>query len=172
MIRPLFWAAAFCAPFAAFGQAAPATPTPCALPQEWAAAGAAWNQYARPEVNAWASYSHLISCSGQIYSYTTEDFMSARGRMQQSIRTGFAAVLRCVGPLCLLVLGDAGLATGTASGATTIGGAMSYGGIGILRLGSTLWTLAVAVRPVRSTVAQPGDKTQTLFEFGIGRRSQ
>lgn len=135
-----------------------------ALPQNWAGVGAGLNQASRPPVAGWFSYATLISQSGQLYSFSTHDVFLSQAKpytVQTSVRTGLATVLRTIGPLVVLGLGDAGLA----AGGTSVGGAFSGGGIGVLRLGKTSWTIAAGARVLKTSTGG----SQTVYELGLGR---
>jgi hypothetical protein len=135
-----------------------------ALPQNWAGAGAALNQSSKPPVAGWFAYATLISEKGQLYSISTHDvFLSSTKpyTVQSSARTGLATVLRTIGPLVVLGLGDAGMV----AGGTALGGAFSAGGIGVLRLGKTNWTIALGARVIKTSTGG----NQNVYEFGTGR---
>jgi hypothetical protein len=131
------------------------------LPQNWYGAGASWNGQAA----GWASYAHLLSSSGQVYSYTTYDVTRTKERpyVTSSARTGAAIVLRTLGPLTILGLADAGVATAS----TVTSGAFSGGGLAFVRLGKTDWTICGGARVVKAAATGAGD--QTVYEAGIGR---
>lgn len=134
------------------------------LPSNWAGAGAAYSDSIRPPVSGWFSYAMLISEKGALYSFTTHDITSSRERpytMQTSIRTGLATLMRRIGPIAVLALGDAGMA----GAGSSLGGAFSGGGIAILQIGHTHWTLELAVRRIKTTIGE----TQSVYEFGTGR---
>lgn len=150
--------------------AATATPIPtphaeiCPLPANWAGVGAAYNSYAAPNIAGWASEASLISCSGQVYSFSSWDITSARTKpftAQTSARTGIALVVRQFGPVYILGLGDAGVA----AAASNLSGAFSGGGMGFVRLGKTNWTINVGARLLHTGIAG----NETIYEFGLGR---
>lgn len=145
--------------------AAFAQPAGQKLPANWYGAGAS---YAAPQVAGWVSYAGLVSRPQQLYSYTTHDITRVASpgpaRLQSSTRTGFAAVVRTLGPLIILGYGDGGTALAGDHG----GGAFSGGGIGILRLGRTCWTIAAAVRSLKTSIGG----SQTVVAVGIGRISE
>lgn len=137
---------------------------PPALPQAWAGAGAAYNAYAGPPVNGWASYALLISAKAQVYSFTTHDLTSSTAKpytVQTSVRSGLATVLRTLGPIVILGFGDAGLA----AAGTSAGSAFSGGGVGLIRLGKTQWTIALGGRQLKTAIGG----SQTIWEMGFGR---
>lgn len=135
-----------------------------ALPNNWAGAGAAYTNFVNPPISGWFSYAVLLSERGALYSFTTHDITSSRTKpytIQTSIRTGLATLVRRIGPIAMLGFGDAGVA----GAGESIGGAFSGGGIGILQIGRTNWTLEIAVRRIKTTIGE----TQSVFEFGAGR---
>jgi hypothetical protein len=140
------------------------TPAPATLPQNWIGAGMAFNQSASPQINGWASYATLLSRSGQVYSFSTYDVtpikVAGKYTVQTSTRTGFALVVRTLGPITILGMADAGVA---ASSLTT-GSAFSGGGIGVWKLGKTQWTIEAGARLLKTTSGQ-----QTMYEGGWGR---
>lgn len=137
------------------------------LPSNWFGSGAALNQASKPPVAGWFSYAVLISSQAQLYSFTTHDiFLTDQRIITSSVRSGIASPVRTIGScagtcLVLLGLGDAGMAAGGA----TVGGAFSGGGIGVLKLGRTNWTLVAGGRVL--SVANGGK--QTVYELGFGR---
>lgn len=134
---------------------------PAALPQDWYGAGGSWNGQAA----GWASYARLLSNSGQVYSFTTWDVTRTKLKpyVTSSARTGAAFVVRTVGPLTVLGLGDAGVATAS----TNTSGSFSGGGLLVVRLGKTAWTLCAGVRVVKAAATAAG--SQTVIELGAGR---
>ena len=136
------------------------------LPQNWAGAGAAYNSETRPAVAGWFSYAVLISQKGSLYSFTSHDVFLSSVKpytVETSVRSGLATVVRSVGPIIVLGFGDAGFT----AGGTSIGGAFSGGGIGVIRLGKTNWTLELAARVIKSSINPTGN--QTVYEIGAGR---
>lgn len=134
------------------------------LPNNWAGTGAAYASFARPPVSGWFSYAVLVSEKGALYSFTTHDITSSKTRpytIQTSVRTGLATLIRRIGPIALLGFGDAGMA----GAAESLGAAFSGGGIGILQIGRTNWTLEIAVRRIKTTIGA----SQSVYEFGAGR---
>lgn len=130
------------------------------LPANFAAAGAAYS----PGWAGWASYANLISEKGQLYSFTTHDITRTASKpytLQSSVRTGFATVMRRAGPITVLAFGDAGM---SAAG-TSLGGAFSGGGVGIVQLGKTNWAVVVAARTLKTAIGGQ----QQVYEVGFGR---
>ena len=129
----------------------------------WIGAGAGYNSAASPSVNGWASYATLLSKTQLLYSFSSYDVVplkvNGKYTIQTSTRTGFALVVRNIGPITVLGLGDAGIA---ASSVKT-GSAFSGGGIAVWRLGKTLWTLEAAVRRLQTSLPQ------SVYEIGFGR---
>ncbi len=133
-------------------------------PENFAAAGGAFNQSSKPPLAGWFSYGVKISDKGMLFSFTTHDVLLSQAKpytVQTSVRTGLATVLRTLGPIIILGLGDAGMA----AGGTSVGGAFSGGGIGIIRLGKTNWAIALGGRVIKT--ANGG--SQTVYELGFGR---
>jgi hypothetical protein len=131
----------------------------------WLGAGTAWNQYARPEVNGWLCWATTINHGQQIFATASWDVTSSTKRpytVQTSFRPGFATILRKVGPISIIALGDAGIA---ASGGT-LDGAFSGGGYVLFPIGKTTWSIIAGARQLKVS-QQPG---QQVFEFGIGKR--
>ncbi len=146
-------------PLLAAAQTEPATTQ---LPDQFVAAGLAFNQYAAPNLNGWSSFAKAVKKDAGLYSFTTYELSSARTTpftLQTSVRTGLALALRSVGPVVIFGFGDAGMA---ASG-TTLSGAFSGGGMAALPLGKG-WVLVVPVRVVKSAVGGQ----QVIFELGAG----
>lgn len=144
----------------------PAQPL-ASLPNSWMGAGAAWDQYTTPQVAGWASYAKLVSSSGQLYSFTSWDATSSRARpytAQTSVRSGLASVVRRFGPVYLLGFGDAGMA----AAAGDFGGAFSGGGIVVIKLGKTNFTLELAARVLKVA----GQTNHVIYEFGFGRTGE
>lgn len=134
------------------------------LPSNWVGAGAGFISGAHPPIAGWASYAILLSGKGQVYSFSSYDITQVPGKplqLQTSARTGFATVLKTVGPIYVLGFGTAGIA---ATGANTAG-AYSGGGIGVWRIGKTDWTLELGVRVAKSAISG----TTNAYEFGAGR---
>jgi hypothetical protein len=134
------------------------------LPSNWIGAGIALSQETSPQINGWASYAALVSRSGGIYSFSSYDVMpvtqGGKFTIQTSTRSGFALVIRTLGPITILGFGDGGIAA--SSLATT--GAYSGGGIAVWKLGSTAWTMEVAARRIKT-----GAGPATVCETGFGR---
>ncbi len=145
--------------------AAPAPVPASPFPQAWAGAGGAWNSTARPQVTGWVSYAVLLSEKGQVYSYTSQDLIPLRVNhlltIQSSTRTGLATVFKQLGPITILAYGDAGIA----SIGTVTGGAFAGGGIAVIRLGKTNWTIEAGARLLKSSVG--GE--QPIYTIGWGR---
>lgn len=150
----------------------PPTPAPVVnvatpyLPSSWMGAGGGWNKASTPQIAGWASYAKLISTKSQTYSFTSWDITSVKGPnfvSQSSARTGLATLIKQVGPVSVLGFGDAGMATSSG-----LGGAFSGGGIAVIKLGKTNFTIELAVR-VLKVASQPN---QMVYEFGIGRTSE
>lgn len=138
-----------------------------ALPQNWAGAGTAYNSESRPAVAGWFSYATSISQKAQLYSFTSHDVFVSSAKpytVQTSVRSGLATVVRTLGPVIVLGFCDAGFA----AGGTNVGGSFSGGGIGIIRLGKTDWTIALAARVVKSSINSTGN--QTVYELGLGKQ--
>ena len=135
-----------------YGQSTPA------LPSNWVGAGAAY------PVAGWASYATLMSSKGQVYSFSSWDATVTKTRphvIQSSARSGLATVLRTWGPVTLLGFAEAGVAAAQ----TTTTGAFSGGGVGVLKIGKTAWTIEVAVRVLKT----PINGQQNEYELGTGR---
>jgi hypothetical protein len=154
LILSLLFLAAF-----AWPQAAPA---PSFLPDQFAAAGLAWNQYAAPQINGWASYAASISKANGVYSFTTYDVTSVTRQpfsVQTSVRTGLALYMRSFGPFHIFGLADVGVAAAGGS----VGGSASGGGMIALPLGKG-WTLLAPVRVLKTALSD----RQLIFELGFG----
>jgi hypothetical protein len=138
------------------------------LPSNWIGLGAGYNTYARPQVNGWMSYGSLLTeKAGGIYSFTTEDITSAHTHpftVQTSIRTGFATIVKRIGPIYILGLLDGGAAMSSVS----FGGAFSGGGISMVKLGHSNWTLAIGARVLKVS----NGVSQTIYEIGLGHLYQ
>ncbi len=133
-------------------------------PSWWYGTGAGWNSYAAPEVNAWFSYGTLVSKKRELYVITSWDATSAKEQsyaVQTSVRTGLATIVKRMGPVTVVGLGEMGAA---ASG-SNLGVAFGTGGLGVMRLGKTDWTLVFGARVIKTALSNQ----QTIFEFGIGR---
>jgi hypothetical protein len=140
------------------------TPALPVLPSNWVGAGAAYAGGGQPPIAGWASYAVLVSGKAGLYSFSSYDLTVTKAKpyaVQTSVRTGMALVIRTIGPLTILGLGDAGMAQAP----TSITGAFSGGGIGIYRIGKTAWTLEVAVRRLKT----PINGTSNAYEVGTGR---
>ena len=159
------------APAASIPAPAPApalapAPAPATLPVNWFGTGAAYSSLSRPGISGWYSYALLLSNSARIYSFTTHDITSTRTRpytLQSSVRTGIAPVIRQFGPVTILGFGDAGMAGADNS----IAAAFSGGGVVVVQLGKTDWTVVGCVRQFKSNVA--GADSQQIYELGFGR---
>lgn len=137
------------------------------LPGNWFGLGAAYAGQAHPPVSGWYSYAILLSTSAKVYSFTTTDIVPTLVKpysIQHSTRTGIAPVIRDFGPVAVLGIADAGMSVSGSS----VGGAFSAGGIVVVRLGSTHWSLAGIARRLRSNAAMAGDD-QWIYELGLGR---
>jgi hypothetical protein len=134
------------------------------LPSNWIGVGVALNQQASPQINGWASYAALLSRSGGVYSFSSYDVtpikQAGKYTIQTSTRSGFALMIRTLGPITVLGLADAGIAA--SSLATTA--AYSGGGIALWKLGSTAWTMEIAARRIKA-----GSGITTVYEAGFGR---
>ena len=134
------------------------------LPANWVGVGAGYTAGATPPVNGWASYATLVSGKGQLYSFSSYDIVAGASKphnITTSARTGFATLLKVWGPVYVLGFGTAGVA---ASGTATTG-AFSGGGIAVLKLGKTAWTLEGGWRVLKT----PINGVQNVYEFGTGR---
>ena len=140
----------------AWGQATPSTP-----PANWYGAGGSWNGQAA----GWASYAHLLSSSQQIYSFTTWDITRTKANpyVTSSARTGLAMVFRTIGPVTILGLTTAGVATSS----TSTSGSFSGGGLGVIKIANTSWTVLLGARVDKSSATQTG--SQMVYEIGMGR---
>jgi hypothetical protein len=138
-----------------------------AQPSNWVGSGAAFNQAASPQINGWASYATLLSKPQLLYSFSSYDVtpirLSGKLTIQTSARTGFAMVIRQLGPITLLGLLDGGMAAAGTGAGQTVGSAFSGGGIAVWKLGKTNWTVAAAYRRLQTTAPQD------VFEIGFGR---
>ncbi len=140
------------------------------LPANWAAMGASYNSVSKPPLAGWFAYAHLISESAQLYSYSAHDVFLSPTKpytIMSSIRSGLATPLRTIGNCtgtCLMALGlgEAGMA----AGGTSLAGAFSGGGVGILKFGKTHWTLAIGGQMLK---VAGGVGSQTLIFAGFGR---
>ena len=149
-----------------FAQTAPNTVPVTAtvnLPTNWAGVFATYGTKAGGSF----SYATLLSGKGQIYSFTTYDESVVKSTtggyvVQSSPRTGFATLFRNIGPVYLFVFGDAG----TSTTGTNTGGAFGPGGMCLVRLGKTDWTIQGAVRYIKNTL--PSLPDQTIYELGFG----
>jgi hypothetical protein len=65
------------------------------------------------------------------------------------------------GPVYVLGFGDGGIA---ATGANTTG-AFSLGGMAVLKIAKTAWTIEVGVRKLKTPIAG----NNNVYEFGTGR---
>jgi hypothetical protein len=107
----------------------------------------------------WATYARLVSQATQLYSFSTYQSTIVAGKLQTSTTTGFATVVKQLGPLSVLAFAQAGIATTTAST-----GAFAGGGFAVLRLGKTKWILGGGYEALKGT-ANP----QKIFKLGLGR---
>jgi hypothetical protein len=137
-------------------------------PANWYGAGAAYNRFAAPQINGFASYAHLLSFNAlkfPIFSFTSMDVSSVSAKhfsAQTSVRSGIATVLKRKGPLFLMGLANAGVAT---AGQAT-GGAFSGGGMLVIAPVKTKgWSLIFGARVLHTSIGG----TQAVYEFGIGR---
>ena len=136
-------------------------PTP---PSNWIGAGAAYTAGGQPPIAGWASYAVLVSGKAGLYSFSSYDLTVTKTKpyaVQTSARTGMALVIRTIGPLTILGLGDAGMAQAP----TALTSAFSGGGIGVYRIGKTAWTIELAVRRLKT----PINGSANAYEFGTGR---
>jgi hypothetical protein len=132
------------------------------LPEDFVAAGLAWNQYASPQINGWTTYARSIKASAGLYSFTTYDITSVKANpftIQTSARTGAALYLRSIGPIHIFGLGDVGMA---ASG-QSIGSAFSGGGVVAVQLGKG-WTVLGVARVLKTALSDQ----QTIYGLGVG----
>jgi hypothetical protein len=148
----------------ALAQSAPQPTEPALpLPQNFAVAFVALNQYSTPQINGGASYARLISTSNALYSFTSYDVTSVKPKpftVQTSTRTGIAAVIRQYGPLVIVGLGDAGVA----AAANNLGGAFSGGGLAIYRLKNG-FAITGGMRILKTSL----NDVQHIYEIGFGR---
>ena len=149
-------------------QAAVNPPVPPAeiYPPNWYGAGAAWNQMASPQINGWASYAHLLTAKGPVYSFTSWDVTSAKSpdhkfTPQTSTRTGLATVIRKIGPVTVIGLVDGGMAAASSN----VSGAFSGGGVGIITLGKSSWNIVVGAK----FLTTPLGGKQAAYQFGFGK---
>lgn len=137
------------------------TSAPPVIPQGLLAAGASYNVKASPRVGGWVSLANLVAKSGGgTYAYSTMDLLERKGKPMTSIRTGAAQLLHAYGPISVLALVQAGIAT--SASATT--GAFSGGGVFVYRPKRTDWAVIGEIRAVTA-----GGVTQPVFEIGFGR---
>jgi hypothetical protein len=139
-------------------------------PENWAGAGSAYNQFAQPQVSGWAAFATKLSDKGPIYSFTEYTLTSARTKpftAQTSTTTGVATPLKVLSPnkngawtVTLFGMATGGMATSN----STVGGAFAGGGVLILRLGLSNWTLVGGAQYLTTT-----QNKQTIYSFGVGR---
>jgi hypothetical protein len=131
------------------------------LPNEFLAAGCAYNRYAAPQINGLVTYANRVQQTN-IFSFTTYDVRSASDlayQPQTSIRTGVAPMLFRFGRVWLFGLGDAGVAyTGSAFGAAFSGGT----GLAI-QLGRG-WSVLAVARVIKTGLTD----RQEAYEIMIG----
>lgn len=129
------------------------------LPQNWVGSGVGYNPGGAPKTTGWVSMALLLSQTGQLYSYSSYDMVPVKGSVPTtSARTGFATVIRNIGPVWIFGFGTAGMAQNT-----SLTSAFSGGGIGVWQLKSGL-TVELGAR-----VLKAGSVNQTIYEFGLGK---
>jgi hypothetical protein len=140
-----------------------------APPDNWAGAGAAYNQAASPQVSGWAAYATLLSAKGPIYSFTEYQIVSVKTKpwtVGTAVTTGVATPLKTgaltKGAWTWTLFGVA--TGGVSAGGSSASGAFTGGGVGILQLGKTNWDLTFGVQYLASVQTK-----QSLYLFGFGR---
>ena len=113
-----------------------------------------------PKATGWAAMAYLVNSSAKLYSFSEIDYsLASDHKLQTSVRTGVATLMRSFGKIGLYGIGDAGVAT--TGGAT--GGAFSGGGVLLIPLGQKT-RLLIGVRVLKTAL---GD-TQQYVEIGFG----
>jgi hypothetical protein len=133
------------------------------LPNNWAGAGIAYNQFSTPQIAGWASYLHLISVPQAMYAGFSYDVTSATAhpfKIQTSTRLRVAMVVRQYQRLAIIGLGDAGMAVA----GSNLGGAFSGGGAAIYKLNDG-YTVMLGARILKTSLGQ----SQAIYEIGFGK---
>lgn len=121
-----------------------------------------------PKPSGWAVVATEINKSAQLYSLSESDFLSVNGRIQSSVRTGFAVPIsvsnvKLPWNATLYGLFDGGVATnGTASGLAYSGGAVALIPV---TMGSTKLDVILGVRVLKTNTGG----TQLEAEIGFGK---
>jgi len=134
------------------------------LATNWIGAGGGYSALSAPPASGWLAMANLVSAPAQLYAFTCHNVTSSKTKpytIQTTETTGLATVIRTFGPVAILGFGQSGVA---ASG-TSVGGAFSGGGVGVIRLGKTNWTLVLSVEHLKTSIGG----TQDLWKFGAGR---
>ncbi len=117
-----------------------------------------------PKPTGWAAIAVPINTKYAIYSISETDYSTAGLhpiKVQTSVRTGFATLVKQLGPVAIYGLANAGTAT---TGANT-GGAFAGGGVALVPLSKSKTTLILGIRIIKTSI---GGTTQ-LIEVGFGR---
>jgi hypothetical protein len=139
--------------------------TNLSLPAHWAGSIAGYSADSAPRLTPSISYAYLLSSSAQVYSFSTYDvIMMAKKLPTFSLRTGVATPIRqfAVGKNDVTILGIA--TGGVAQGQTSVTGAFSGGGLGLLRFKNTGFTLGLEVRFVKAAAI-----SSKVYGFVLGR---
>jgi hypothetical protein len=126
-------------------------------PQQWAGAGASFNQYAAPQTNGIMAYARRITGDEHpTYSFSAVNLLSVERqpfRLLTTTETGIAQHVTKFGVFDVYGLGMVGLAAagnadGTSSGAVFSGGGLALAGIG------RGWTVGPMVRIIKPTISE------------------
>ncbi len=125
------------------------------FPQQWAAAGATFNQYAAPQINGLAVYAHrLTSNEHPMYSFSVINILSVQRspfRVMTTTETGVAQYLTTFGAFRVYGIGTLGLATAGSGDGTNTGMVFTGGGLAQASIGKG-WTVGPLVRIVKPTI--------------------
>ena len=136
------------------------------LPTSWVGAGAAYTTGGHPPVSGLVTYAQLVSQASQTYSYSSYSSVLINHTVMSTVMTGLAPLVRHYGPLYILCFGTAGIAQ-TPEALTS---AFSGGGMGVLTIGKTHWTVDMGVQVLKSQSPMPGtSNTQTMIFVHVGR---
>lgn len=128
-------------------------------------AGVAGFATSSPKPSGWAVAATEMSARASVWSFSEYDVTRVQGArpiaFQSSVRTGLATPLRNVGPATMYGLIDAGVANSS----TTVGGAISTGGVAVLPIGKTL-VLLFGGRVLKTAIGG----SQTIWNIGFGWR--
>lgn len=141
-------------------------PPPDTLPTDWYGGFVSYNTSSSPKVGGGGVEASLLSKSAQLYSFSAWDVtlirQGGKWSYQSTPRTGLAMIIKSFGPIYIIGTGNMGVATAGANASL----ASSAGGIVLVKLGTTQWTLFGGYH-ILHTGALGG--TQTVPELGIGR---